>query len=85
VRERRFQNNAHIDFSNQIPTAMPSNRARISAKRISTGNLISSGLTSKISLYIKILWGLASIKSFIFLNTGVKCSSIDWLDLIDNS
>ena len=29
--------------------------------------------------------GLAPIKSFVFLSTGVKCTSIDWLDLIDNS
>jgi hypothetical protein len=47
VREHRFQNNAHIDFSNQIPTAMPSNRARISAERISASNLILSGSTLK--------------------------------------
>jgi hypothetical protein len=29
VREHRFQNNAYLYPSNQIPTAMPSNRAKI--------------------------------------------------------
>ena len=37
----------YIDFSNQIPTAMPSNRARISAARISASNLILSDSTLK--------------------------------------
>ena len=54
---------------------MPSNRAGISAERISAGSLILSDSTLKNKIIYLNTRGLASI----------KCTSIDWLDLIDNS
>ena len=59
--------------------------AAVYPKYYSTGNFILSDLAPKNKPIYQILWCLASIKSFIFLSTGVKCSSIDWLDLIGNS